>query len=223
MAGAATGAAAGAAAGSVVPGVGTAVGALGGALLGGIGSIFNNERNLSAQREAQAYNKWAQEKTWEREDNAIQRRTKDLLAAGLHPTLAAGNAAQAGSPTKIDPVMSQDALGTEGAISGLARAAQTQQSLMAVEAAKAQINLTKAQETKVNTQAAVLSKEFGLYGEPGGHPKYQDTWGKRVSEAIRYIKGSFSTPKLKGTELEKAKKVQRLTNPVGSYVQDLFQ
>lgn len=164
---------------------------LAGAALGGIGSIFNNERNLKFQKDAQNWNKYAQEKTWEREDNAVQRRVADLRGAGLHPTLAAGNAAQAGSPTKIDPISSSDALGTEGAISGMTRAAQTQQSIAATDAARSVAEMNRANILKIGAEAAkassmneVIRKEWGL--DPGTkpymHDKYGDQWIKRLDK-----------------------------------------
>lgn len=180
-------------------------------LFGAAGSVFNNERNLRAQQEAQDYNKWAQQITWQREDNATQRRVADLRAAGLSPVLAAGSSAQAGSPTKIDPVMSQDALGTEGFISGTTRAAQTQQSIAAAAAATQQVELTKAQTIKTNVDAAVAAKEAGLYDLPGGHPKYQDIWGKRASELMQFLKGSMTDkPKFSSDPATRAKQERAL-------------
>lgn len=54
------------------------------------------EQNLAFQRENLQYQKDLQKQIFAREDNAVQRRVDDLVAAGLSPTLAAGSAANAG-------------------------------------------------------------------------------------------------------------------------------
>lgn len=53
-------------------------------------------QNLQFQNENLQYQKNLQEQIFAREDNAVQRRVDDLVAAGLSPTLAAGSAANAG-------------------------------------------------------------------------------------------------------------------------------
>lgn len=53
-------------------------------------------QNLAMQQSNLAYQKELQNTIFAREDNAIQRRARDLEAAGLSKTLAAGNAASAG-------------------------------------------------------------------------------------------------------------------------------
>ena len=64
----------------------------------GIGEgIFNS----IMQARNYEYMKYAQEKTWQREDNAVQRRAADLEKAGLSKTLAAGSAAASASPVSL--------------------------------------------------------------------------------------------------------------------------
>ena len=60
--------------------------------------------NQEQQQAALDWQKYAQGVTWQREDNAVQRRAADLEKAGLSKTLAAGSGAQASSPmTPITP------------------------------------------------------------------------------------------------------------------------
>ena len=62
--------------------------------MGLLGDIANVGLGLANQQ----WMRQAQQNTWEREDNAVQRRVADLQKAGLNPVLAAGSAAQASSP-----------------------------------------------------------------------------------------------------------------------------
>lgn len=98
---------AGAVAGAVVQGAGSVASAVGQYLVGSRANEIE-EMNLEFQRgayeqnyqnmvEQQAYARGLQERVFEREDSAVQRRVADLEAAGLSPTLAAGSAAGSGS------------------------------------------------------------------------------------------------------------------------------
>lgn len=69
----------------------------GSTLAGTVDSIITNRKNFDLQKENLAYQKDLQNKIFEREDNAVQRRVNDLIKAGLSPTLAAGSSAGVGS------------------------------------------------------------------------------------------------------------------------------
>lgn len=115
------------------------------ALMAG-GGLLVDLANLRQQKETQEYMKAAQEITWSREDNAIQRRAADLKAAGINPILAAGSAASSSSPVAVGtPQMS-----LAGTTAGL-------QAAMALTKQKADIAVSAAEERRLNQEARRIS------------------------------------------------------------------
>lgn len=66
-------------------------------LIGIIVSGYSASQNQQLESQNLAYQQSIQEKVFQREDTAIQRRVADLKAAGLSPVLAAGQGAQSGA------------------------------------------------------------------------------------------------------------------------------
>lgn len=103
--------------------------------------VFNSERNYGFQREQYNYQKDLQNRIFEREDNAVQRRMKDLKAAGMNPLLAAGGAASAGQAVTTSAPQ----------VPGLKTSYADY--MIAKAKADADISMTQAQQQLLNNQA----------------------------------------------------------------------
>lgn len=104
--------------------------------------------DIASKAGSSIWSVFSQKKTWEREDNAVQRRAADLEKAGFNPLLATGSAAQASAPIKVGfPDDSFD------------KYAQAKMLDNQIKAQENNIALTKAQEALTNEQLAKVSME----------------------------------------------------------------
>lgn len=125
-----------------------ALGAAGSILDAGV-SVFNNERNIDFAKQNLEWQKYVQNQTWQREDNAVQRRAADLKAAGFNPLLAAGGAASSGQA--VATTAPQSNLKTNFA-----------ETAIALARAQNDISMTRSQQELLKQQADVTRQNADL-------------------------------------------------------------
>lgn len=106
---------------------------LGSALINAGSVGLSNAQNMALQKEQ-----------WAREDTGIQRRVKDLIAAGLNPVLAAGSP----SPTSITATMKPVVDAPSGIVS------------RALEARIAPLNMARTEADTMRVQSEALKAEY---------------------------------------------------------------
>lgn len=156
-----------------------------GGLLGLAGTKSTNEaneriaeKNIAFQRETNAQNEMLMRESWGRDDNAVQRRTKDLVAAGMSPLLAAGSAAGNSGIVSMKAPESHQVVqqsGLAGAVSGIYQGLLAQQTQMDMLARQQQVLIAQgslgiqAREQENRNKTADINNLIGLTGL-----KYED-------------------------------------------------
>lgn len=124
-----------------------------GGIMSGLGTIANagiGIANYYQQAKQMAYERQVQMVSWAREDDAVQRRVKDLQAAGLSPVLAAGSAAGSG------PVVQTHA----PQMSAMPDMSQTAKTYMDLITQKQQIAMSEQQMQMIEKQIEKINSDI---------------------------------------------------------------
>lgn len=133
------------------------------------------------------WNKKAQQITWDREDNAVQRRVADLRAAGMSPTLAAGSAASASSPNTLSAPNVQTSL------------QQKSLNAAALMQAKAQIAKTQSEQQLIDLQYQKAKRDFNIVqGKESGVMSDDRTFVGNLYKNAQAAIGIFKNLKFNG-------------------------
>ncbi len=175
-----------------------------GAALGGIASLAGsaissqastaiNQANVKSQQELLNWQKSAQQTTWDREDNAVQRRMNDMRLAGISPHAAAGAAAGASGPIGMKAPQGDATIpikqmaNMQATINSVANIAQTLAQTQVLNAT-GQIKSHEADITGA-TKSAVISQTKSQAQSASAQAKY-DT--KTVNSRIKTIDQQLS-------------------------------
>lgn len=169
-----------------------------------IDTVINNssaQKQYQLGKETLEYQKQAQQTTWDREDNAIQRRVADLKAAGLSPVLAAGQGAQASGPIQVTtPQYGQRSSGFGDALSRGMAAAQLYQGMVAqhesIAYTAAQRQLVEQQTKNVALDTAAKNHDLSI-ALRDGMPTNPSGVGKMFRDGGSFMQNLISSFKEK--------------------------
>lgn len=114
-----------------------------------------NKANLQATRETNAQNLALTQQAWARDDNAVQRRTADLRAAGMSPLLAAGSSAGNTNPATMSaPQFASKRYDYSQLLNGINQGMALARSTADQEAVKVQTAMNE-QQRGINLQDAI--------------------------------------------------------------------
>lgn len=163
-----------------------------------VGGLVSGSKNYKLGKKQLNWQKQVQQTTWNREDNAVQRRAADLESAGMNRLLAAGSAASTSSPVHVDVPHAPDLSGIGDPI---LRAIETKISLAKQRAdisqTEAQTKLLQGQLDQVNKNNELLQQTLDWYRDhPNSAPNIPGMASNNMREAaLEWSTKIFTDPK----------------------------
>lgn len=187
---------------------------IGSAIAGLAGGIFKTGYDIWSNNRDFDYQKSLQEDIFNREDNAVQRRMKDLQAAGLNPNLAAGSAAGAGSVVgrSNTPSLSGNSVGT-----ALDNAAAVQQ--LRAQRIQNEILGNQKKESAARAQSAETQATYdlaNLYTQLGFNPKVK--YNFKADRPIQFYLDEQNEESVWSTPLGRALDYSLMANKNSAYL-----
>ena len=123
--------------------------------------LFDAIGDLTSTLITNASNKKLTKQQWDREDNAVQRHTADMRAAGLNPILAAGGQAQSSAPIPMRGMNFTDTVGSSArAWANIQQARESRKQQQLDTAAKQRQNdILQAQYREIHSRINLLDNQ----------------------------------------------------------------
>lgn len=151
-----------------------------------LANSYINYRNYQLQKDQFNYQRNIQQNIFQREDNSIQRRTQDLIAAGLSPVLAAGSGASAGNVVSTKaPQLEQFQNPVTDVMNVMALLKMKQD----ISMSEAQVDLIKAQAEKTNVESDTNKWNLDFYKE-SGQPTNSSGLVKDIIQGLGAVKSN---------------------------------